>query len=401
MIPSAMVLLESIPLTPNGKLDRGALPELVQAGGDSSAGFVGPRDELELQLVQIWQEVLNQPSISIRDNFFERGGHSLLAVRLLSRVRRELNVELPLSVFFKQQQPTIEQMAAYLRQQGQYEQQQYTPLVEIQRGTIDVPPFFCVHPSGGNVLCYARLARHLGPNQPVYGLEAHGVHPKQAPLQSVSEMAASYIEAIRAVQPIGPYQLGGWSMGGIVAYEMAQQLQAQGHEVSLLALIDTSVPASVRAMGEPDELSLMVLFAQDMGLSWQELEVSLEEMVKLDAKDQLVWLFELAITAGVVPPDIERSQIERLYHVFKTNVRAMLAYEPQEFDGSVTLFKAEEPLPGTGLENSWEEFALDGVEIHSVPGNHFTMIREPHVRALARALAHCIANAETATLSVA
>ena len=214
-------------------------------------------------------------------------------------------------------------------------------------------------------------------------------------------MAASYIEAIRAVQPVGPYQLGGWSMGGVVAYEMAQQLQAQGDEVSLLALIDTSVPAHVRAMGEPDELSLMVLFAQDMGLSWQELEVSLEEMMKLDPQDQLVWLFELAIAAGVVPPDIERSQIERLYHVFKTNVRAMLAYEPQPFAGRVTLFKAEEPLPGSGPENSWDEFALDGVEVYSAPGNHFSMIREPHVRTLARSLADCIANVETATLSVA
>lgn len=400
MVPSAMVLLESIPLTANGKVDRNALPEPVQAGAGASANFVGPRDELEVQLVQIWQEVLNLPSISVTDNFFDRGGHSLLAVRLLSRIRRGLNVELPLSVFFKQQ-PTIEQIAAYLRQQGESEQQQYTPLVEIQRGTMDVPAFFCVHPSGGNVLCYARLARHLGPDQPVYGLEAQGVHPKQLPLQSVSEMAASYIEAIRAVQPVGPYQLGGWSMGGVVAYEMAQQLQAQGDEVSLLALIDTSVPAHVRALGEPDELSLMVLFAQDMGLSWQELEVSLEEMMKLDPQDQLVWLFELAIAAGVVPPDIERSQIERLYHVFKTNVRAMLAYEPQPFAGRVTLFKAEEPLPGSGPENSWDEFALDGVEVYSAPGNHFSMIREPHVRTLARSLADCIANVETATLSVA
>jgi amino acid adenylation domain-containing protein/FkbM family methyltransferase len=400
MIPSAMVLLESIPLTPNGKLDRGALPEPVQAGGDSSASFVGPRDDLELQLVQIWQEVLDLRSISVKDNFFDRGGHSLLAVRLLSRVRRVLNVELPLSVFFKQQ-PTIEQMAVHLRQQAESDQHQYSPLVEIQRGAVDVPAFFCVHPSGGNVLCYARLARHLGLNQSVYGVEAHGVHAGQVTLKSVPEMAASYIKAMRTVQPVGPYQLGGWSMGGLVAYEMAHQLQAQGLEVSLLALIDTSAPPGVYAMGEPDELSLMVLFAQDMGLSWQDLEVSLEEMVKLDAQDQLVWLLELAITAGVVPPDIERSQIERLYHVFKTNVRAMLAYEPEPFQGRVTLFKAEEPLPGSGLQSSWEDYALEGVEIHSVPGNHFTMIREPHVRVLARALAHCIANAETATLSVA
>jgi amino acid adenylation domain-containing protein len=390
MIPAAFVVLDKLPLTPNGKLDRRALPAPEESGEDRKTEFVGPRDDLEVQLVRIWQEVLNVCPVSVRDNFFDRGGHSLLAVRLLSRIRRVLGIDLPLSIFFKQQ-PTIEQLAAHIRQQAEAEQQKYSPLVEMKRGTVG-SPFFCIHPAGGNVLCYARLARHLGPNQSVYGLEAHGVHPEQSPLTSVEEMAASYITAIRAVQPIGPYQLGGWSMGGIVAYEMAQQLQAQREEVSLLALFDTWAPASVRALGEPDELSLMVLFAQDMGLSWQELEVSLEEMAKLNSQDQLAHVLELAIAAGVLPPDIEQSQMARFYRVFKINVRAVSNYIPRPLRGRVTLLKAEELLQGSGPGDDWEELALDGLEVHMVPGNHFTTIREPYVRALAQSLARCMAN---------
>jgi thioesterase domain-containing protein/acyl carrier protein len=390
MSPSTFVVLDELPLTPNGKLDRRALPEPEQSGDDLKAQFLGPRDDLELQLVQIWQDVLNVRSIGVRDNFFDRGGHSLLAVRLLSRIRQTLDVDLPLSVFFKQE-PTIEHLATHIRQHSDRETHEFSPLVEIQRGAFG-PPFFCVHPSGGNILCYARLARHLGRDQAVYGLEARGVDARQSPLTSVEEMAASYIVAIQTVQPAGPYQLGGWSMGGVVAYEMAQQLQAQGQEVSLLALIDTSVPATERS-AEPDEISLMVSFAQDMGLFWQDLEISFEEMLQLNSEQQLAHLLELAIAASVVPPDIERAQIERLYHVFKTNVRAMLDYTPQPLQGRITLFKAEEPLPGSSRRNSWQDFASEGVEVYAVPGNHFTMIREPHVRVLAKNVARCIANA--------
>jgi thioesterase domain-containing protein/acyl carrier protein len=385
MLPSAFVVLDKLPLTPNGKLDKSALP--VPDNHEPAAQFVGPRNDLELQLVRIWEEVLNVRSIGIRDNFFDRGGHSLLAVRLLSRIRRTFDIELPLSIFFRQE-PTVEHLAAYIREQLSPE---YSPVVEIQRGAIDVRPFFCVHPSGGNVLCYARLARRLGPSQPVYGLEAHGVHPQHAALTSVEEMAASYVTAIRAVQPDGPYQLGGWSMGGVVAYEMARQLRAEGEEVSLLALIDTWAPASVRALGEPDELALMVLFAQDMGLSWQDLEVSLEQLAQLNPPDQLAHVLELAIAAGVLPHDIDGAQLARFYRVFKTNVRAVMNYTPQPLHGRVTFLKAEDALAGPGPETEWKDFALDGLDLHIVPGNHFTTIREPHVRILAQTLLHCMA----------
>jgi thioesterase domain-containing protein len=136
----------------------------------------------------------------------------------------------------------------------------------------------------------------------------------------------------------------------------------------------------------------MVLFAQDMGLLWQELEVSLEEIAKLDAHDQLARVLELAIAAGVLPADIEEAQIARFYHVFKTNVRAVMNYTPQPLRGRVTFFKAEEPLAGSSPEDNWKAFALDSLEVHTVPGNHFTTIREPYVRSLAQTLARCMAH---------
>ncbi|HEV7377438.1 MAG TPA: amino acid adenylation domain-containing protein, partial [Pyrinomonadaceae bacterium] len=396
MVPAAIVLLDSIPLTPNGKLDRRALPEPGQAGAELKAQFIGPRDALEFQLAQIWQEVLNARPIGVLDNFFDRGGHSLLAVRLLARIRQTLDVDLPLSVFFKQQ-PTIEHLAAHIRrQQSVGARQQFSPLVEIQRGDSEAALFF-VHPSGGNVLCYAPVAQHLGEGQSLYGLQAQGLDAPQAALTTVEEMAVSYVEAIRAVQPVGPYLLGGWSMGGLVAFEMAQQLRAQGQEISMLALIDTTVPTPDSWMAEADEIDYMVSFARDMGLSWkqvQELSISTDELRRMNPREQLAHALELATAANVLPPDIEPSQFERLYEVFKTNVRAMLNYKPQPLPGRITLFKAEETTTEPGdSERGWDDFALEGVELLTVPGDHFTMVREPHVRVLAEYLARCVKDA--------
>jgi thioesterase domain-containing protein len=389
MIPAAIVLLDSIPLTPNGKLDRRALPEPVQAVG-LKVRFIGPRDALELQLAQIWQDILKAGPVGVRDNFFDRGGHSLLAVRLLARIRQALAIDLPLSVFFKQQ-PTIEHLAADIRQRVGGVWQQFSPLVEIQRG-VSGPAFFCVHPSGGNVLCYADLARHLGVDQSFYGLQAQGLDPAQVALTSIEEMATSYIEAVHTIQPVGPYFLGGWSMGGLVAFEMAQQLQAQGQEVSMLALIDTNAPTPEARLADPDEISFMVSFARDMGLAWEQLTVPRDELMRLDPGQQLAYLLELAMAGNVLPPDVDPSQVERLYQVFKTNVRAMLDYSPQPLPAQITLFQAEERLGEPGdSRKGWERFALEGVELLTVPGNHYTMVREPHVRVLARYLSRCMA----------
>ncbi len=393
MIPAAFVLLDQMPLMPNGKVDRRTLATFAQDLTEVSAEFIGPRDVLELQLAQIWKEILNLRVAGVRDNFFEHGGHSLLAVRLLTRIRQTLGVDLPLALLF--QKLTIEHLAAHIRQASGGAWQQFSPLVEIQRGAAG-PAFFCVHPAGGNVLCYTDLAKHLGMDQSFYGLQAQGLDGTQMPLSSIEEMATSYIAAIRTIQPAGPYFLGGWSMGGLVAFEMAQQLQAQGQHVSLLAVIDANAPATETQFAEPDEISYMESFTRDMGLAWEQLQGSSDDLVNLDSRQRLDYVLEMAVAANVLPPDVESSQIEHLYNVFKTNVRAMLDYKPQPLSIPITLFKAEELLgepadPRAG----WERFTREGVELLTVPGNHYTMVREPHVKILARQLVRCIANEPT------
>ena len=241
MIPSAFVFLEEIPLTPQGKYDRRALPTPNRF---EESHLVAPRDVLELQLTEEWEELLHVPC-GVTDDFFELGGHSLLAVRLMSRIEQLYGKKIPLATLFKA--PTIESLSIILRQET--DGSSPSPLVPIQPHGSE-RPFFCVHPVSGNVLCYRALARRLGAQQPFYALQARGLDDEQEPQTQVEAMAADYLEAVRTVQSHGPYLLGGWSMGGLIALEMARQLQAQGEEVRLLALFDTKAPNAEEESGD-------------------------------------------------------------------------------------------------------------------------------------------------------
>jgi amino acid adenylation domain-containing protein len=233
MVPSAWVMLEKLPLTASGKVNRLALPAPSQKGPDLEGPSVGPRDALELQLTRIFEDVLGIQGIGIKNDFFELGGHSLLAVRMFTQIEKAFGKRLPLATLF--QAPTVEQLAGILRQQGW--SAPWSPLVPIQPGGVK-RPFFCVHGLGGNVVGLATLARCLGPEQPFYGLQARGLKPGQAPHTRVEDMAAYYLEELHTMQQKGPYLLGGPCLGGMVALEMAHRLQVQGHEVALLALMD-------------------------------------------------------------------------------------------------------------------------------------------------------------------
>ena len=228
MVPAAFVPLDALPLQANGKIDRQALPSPDRIRPASDKAFVAPRDDLERQLAHIWEEVLGVRPVGITDNFFELGGHSLSAVRLFAMVEKQLGKKLSLTSIF--QGATIEHLAELIRLKA-------TPgprssVVPLQPGGSKLP-LFLVHPAGGHVFPYLRLAQLLGADQPCYGLQARGLEDGQEPHARIEDMAAYYIEALRTVQPTGPYLLGGWSMGGVVAFEMAQQLHAQGQQVAL------------------------------------------------------------------------------------------------------------------------------------------------------------------------
>ena len=387
MVPSAFVRLERMPLTANNKVDRRALPEPEGGRDGVDTPFAPPRDVLELQLVQLWETILGVHPISITDSFFELGGHSLAAARLMAEIQARFGRSLPLSVLFQRQ--TAEGLADALRQQ--FDSQPPSSLVAIQpRGA--KPPFFCVHPGGGQVLCYLELARHLGPEQPFYGFQSQGLEGEAELLTRVEDMAAHYVNALRSLQPEGPYLLGGWSFGGLIAFEMASQLLRSGAEVAMLALLDThsSIPSRPEGLPDYDDATLMANFIWDLRGIYS-LDISYDDLKALPVDEQLKHFWRQAKEAGAVPPAIELAQLRRLFEVFKTNFRAAQNYRPQFYPQPVTLLRADEQLsegeqdPALG----WNEFAV-AVEVHTVPGNHYTILREPHIKTLAEELEKCI-----------
>lgn len=238
MVPAAIVLLSSFPLTPNGKVDRAALPVPDVESHQDDVQVIPPRNRIELQLAAIWEQVLGVTHVSVKDNFFDLGGYSLLALRIFSAIERTFGKRLPMAVLF--QAPTIEQLADLLADEGCTVR--WHSLVAIQpEGT--QTPFFAVPGVGGNVLVFARLAKLLGEDRPFYGLQARGLDGREKPFMRVEEMAAHYITEIRSVQPHGPYLIGGTCTGGLTAYEIAQQLRAQGEQV-VLAIMESWHPRS-------------------------------------------------------------------------------------------------------------------------------------------------------------
>jgi amino acid adenylation domain-containing protein len=364
MVPSAFHFLEALPLTPSGKIDRRGLPDLEAAGEE--AGAVPPRTPLEEEIAGIWRQVMGVERVGVHDNFFDLGGHSLLAVRLLARIRRQLGRDLPLASLFAG--PTIAHQAAVL----EHEPVSDTPLVAL-RSTGTQRPLFLVHPVGGSVFCYTELTRALGPDQPVYGLQSLETDG------TLEEMAAAYLEALRAVQPNGPYRLGGWSMGGVVAFEMARQL---GGQVEQLAVLDVPAPGRGEAV---DEGTLRAWFARDLaGLQGKPLP---EELGALSAGTPLSEAFARVQELGLLP-GLDFTAAARRFEIFRANLRRIERYAAHPYPGRIHLFRAEashfdDPADPT---LGWGALAAGGVELRRLPGSHWAIVSPPAVEAVAAAL---------------
>jgi thioesterase domain-containing protein/acyl carrier protein len=376
--PAAFVFLDALPMTPNGKLDRQALP----APARLEEGLVTaqrPRTPVEEVLAEIWREVLGVERVGIDDNFFDLGGHSLRAVRLLFRIQALFGQEVSLKEFF--QAPTIEQLAGVLSRGSR---SCSSPLIAL-RPEGSQPPFFCVHPLGGTVLCYFDLARSMGPHQPFYGLRAVGLDGDREPYARIEEMADHYVTALRQVQLEGPYLLGGWSMGGVVAVEMAQQLQRSGCRVALVALLDTWAPGSVFA--EEDDATLLAEIAGDLNIV-----VSEEVLRGLSPDEQLDRVVTRAAATSQQDAGVMRRLLQRSWNVCRCHEQSLRNYTPAVYQGSITLFRAGEDSPSAGKDqaNGWEALVAGGIEIHDLPATHLTLIQQPCARLLARQLQVCI-----------
>ncbi len=399
MVPSLFIMLSDLPLTPAGKVDRRALPAPDLTRPELVKPFVAPRDAIELELASIWEEILGTSPVGVTDNFFDLGGHSLLAVRLMGRIQKQFGKKLPLATLI--QEGTIEQLAGTLRQQD--EQLAWTPLVAIQ-GNGTKRPFFCVHPIGGHVLCYVDLSKRLGEDQPFYGLQAPDLIESSEDEVTIEAMAAHYLNAIRAVQPRGPFQIGGWSFGGVVAFEMAQQLRAQGEEVALLALLDTWKPINGPEL--PDDATLLVELALERARQdGKELSLTPDDIRPLGADEQLGSVLAQLKELEVIPPEIDVEWGRRFLNGYKARRFAVQTYEALEYSGKITLFRSTETeavtlesIEQAGVDiydptRGWGELCSQPLDIHTVPGYHEMICSEPYVRVLAERMGESIEKA--------
>jgi len=396
-VPSQVIIVDEIPKGPTGKLQRIGLAAKLETA--LKAEFVASRDSLEKTLTELWTETLGVKQIGIRDNFFALGGDSLLAAHLFAQIEQRLtNQKLPLSTLFRA--PTVEQLARILRDKNW--SASWSSLVPIQP-TGSKPPFFFVHAHGGNVVGYYDLARHLGPDQPFYGLQAQNLNGKQVGARRIIEdMAAHYIEEMRMVLPHGPYFLGGWCLGGIIALEMAQQLQTQGKEVALLAMVQSAHPDYPKFLPKTSGLHRMIYRI----ITRIDLEVN--NLAEIESKER--WPHDWKRVKRVTT--IARVQVEKMFAKLhlriphsrayaldvleKAHAMAYENYEPRPYQGLVALFRASKQPLGVYSDPAlgWSELMKGGLELYEIPGYRLRVLQEPRVRILAEQLRACLDKAQ-------
>ena len=389
MIPADFLFIERMPLSPTGKVDRRALPAVQRPFGKKGTQSEEPSTLLERQLAQIWEHVLSIKRVGVRDNFFDLGGHSLLAVRVFSKIQNLFGKKLPLATLFKA--PTVEKLAAALQEQGAGEIR--ATLVPIKTSG-SCPPFFCV--ASMDALSYMYLARRMDSEQPFYALQPLEFLDVENPHIDVACMARHYINAIRTVQSAGPYIIGGMCSGGVLAFEIAQQLLEQGDEVALLALVDT--PRPLRGW-------------LPSGVRWlvQRLGYHLGKFRTLRPREMPGYVFDRlrGLARKIMPgrrPGTGQAETRNVTvsywkPIAQAYLRFLPDYTPRPYTGRIALFLGRETDMGTFRDPrlAWKELLHGEVEVHLVPGDHVAILREPHVRKLAAKLNECLRSAQIAT----
>lgn len=372
---------------PNPKLqllENEHRPVTELQGDTTEREIVAPRNPIEKSVLVHWQATLGINQISIFDNYFDIGGDSLLAVNLMDNLISEFNI--PIATHVLIQRPTIAELAEFIESGTQNISPEHgdeidiggsSPLVLIQRGKSDRKPLFMVHPIGGEVFFYRDLARHLGKDQPVYAFQAPSLSGKTAPFSSIPEMAEVYLSEIKRINEKPPYMLGGSSFGGLVAYEMAQQLASCGEEVRLLVMIDTPAPREMPSH-ITDSAAILQYLLKD------QLDLPLEKLRKLDEKSQIDYVLEearLSNKAHVLPSHLGVP----LFSTWIAHQNATYQYEPKPYQGDIIFFRHTEPMEHFPAlpHRAWLELVHGKLEIHQVPGDHISMNYPPCVQVLA------------------
>ncbi|KAF9903897.1 hypothetical protein EC991_003234, partial [Linnemannia zychae] len=361
MVPAVFVRMDVFPLTPNGKLDRRALPS---PGDDDFArqNYESPRGDVECALSSIWLGLLKLDKIGRHDGFFDLGGHSLLAVRMITQVRAMLGFDLTLRTLFEF--PTIAELAPRLLATGVTREDSFDILLPIKSQGNRLP-LFCIHPGTGLSWCYIGLATRVHPDQPVYGLQARGFISGQEMASSLDEMVLDYISQVRRIQPHGPYQLLGYSFGGLVAHTMAVYLEEQGEKVAFVALMDTHADCHCSDARQDSDVR-------------QDSEVE----QNLDFIDCLVGNKEL------YSPDLINPFLDKAPDIFSNNTRISELQAPGVFSGDVLIFRATISLGRSIAPEDWKPYALGSIEIFDIESDHFHMDMPEPMTEISRILSY-------------
>jgi thioesterase domain-containing protein len=362
MVPAALVVLDTLPLSPSGKLDRRALPEPELSG---TADYEPPATADEALLCRLFGELTGAARVSVTDSFFALGGHSLLAMRLIARLRAERGVELPLRALFAHPSPRA--LARDLATAAA-EKMGYEPLLPLRLGGSE-RPLFCIHPVGGSSAVFGSIAQHLPADLPVYGLQAKALSDSGTGHASIREMADCYVQAIRKVQPNGPYRLLGWSFGGIVLQEMAAQLEAQGEPLDFGILLDSAISGDDFSDLEPhDEADLLTEQAEALGIAVEGLtEGSLKDAFLLVAKRE-----------GLMPQAAEISDVDLIMEVMRqaSRLRARWTGCPQ-LTAAITFIRASDN-DRSDLQDRLAALTSGPAQIFDVAATHNRMCDQTH-----------------------
>jgi amino acid adenylation domain-containing protein len=386
MIPASFIFVDRIPLTPNGKIDYEAFASLD--GGRPAPGRHTPRDPVELDLLHIWREILGVADLGIDDNFFDAGGHSLLAVRLMARINERFGRHLALATLFDH--GTIRQLADLVRAEAG--QAPPSPLVAIQPNGTQTPIVF-VHPAGGNVLCYYPLAQHLGPGRPFFGLQAVASNG-DARDASIARMAEKYFQAIIDAQGDVLPVLGGWSMGALVAFELGRVYARERGRAPTVVVLDQPAPHPASRRDPPsqdEEMARLLAFSAKVSeLVGEDLGVGESGLAGLSRDEQAGVFLERFKANHLAPETTTVKDFRGFLELMLTHNRITSEYQPVEYSGKILVIRATDDLgvkPAREPDLGWQSFSAQPVEVMAVPGSHVSMMRDPNVRVLAERLA--------------
>ena len=396
MVPGAYVVLQALPLTLNGKVNHKALP--APDAMQSATMYVAPCTETEYVIAAIWSEILKVERVSALDDFFKLGGHSLLAVHMVSQLRARASIQMELRHLFAH--PTLRAFATFI--DANRTASQYSNLVPI-RPHGQLAPLFLIHPIGGEVQYAFDLARHLDADRPVYALAASGIAIGETPSASIFEMATVYLQAMRQVQPAGPYKIAGWSLGGMIAYEIAHQLLEVGEVVDFIGMIDTGSRSFLRAQlsaEQPEFDDGMALLNWIVDLNPEVADArqhpAYGELMGLMASKDVDAMLAVCQREALLPAQLDRALARQMLAVYRAGAHAAQTYEAPAAKVRVTFFAADRH-EGDDPVLGWGELLGERVDLIKIGGSHLSIVKPPHIEKLAREIARRITSHSSRT----